>query len=344
MTRIHPTLLALPLAALLLAAPATARADEPASPAPAPTAPATDTSGAAASDPTSPTSPAGAADPAAEEARAHHRRGLELFDEGDYRLALVEFERSYQMSKSYKTLFNIGQVHFQLNNYARARGALEQYLKLGGDQIAAPRREAVEKDLATLRTRTATLTVRVNVADADILVNDVRIGKSPLEASVVDAGTLRIQVTHAGYAATVRDLTLVGGDVQTVTIELSESRPDMVVNQVTTGLPGTAIAGWIVTGILAAGAVGTGIAATAASSSYDTKRETPIAGSTQEARADLERQRDLVSALALTTDILAVSAVVAGGISLYLTLRDKPKPDAPRVRVQGAGASFSFGF
>jgi tetratricopeptide (TPR) repeat protein len=314
--RTRAAIVSLSLASLLFAMPA--RADEPAEPAPPATEP-------------------------ADEARSHHRRGLELYDEGEFRLALIEFERAYAVGNNYKILYNIGQVHFQLNNYARARLVLEQYLRDAGD-IAPKRRQDVEKDLVTLRARTATLTVRVNVGDAEVMINQTLAGKAPLEGVLVDAGTLRVQVTRKGYASRIREITLAGGDQQVVTIDLLETRPDMVVTQVSTGLPGPAIAGWIVTGVLVAGAVGTGIAAAGAKSEYDTKRTTPISGSPAEARADLERQRDRVSALALTTDILAATAIVAAGVSLYLTLRDKPKPDAPQVRVQGAGAVFSVGF
>jgi hypothetical protein len=317
------------LAGIFLATPARAD-DPPAAPPPAP---------APAAAP-----PVDSGDPVAEQARAHHRRGLELYDEGDFRLALIEFERAYGVGQNYKILYNIGQVHFQLNNYARARLALEQYLRDGGAAVAAKRREDVEKDLVTLRARTATLTVRVNVSDAEVMINQTSAGKAPLEGVLVDAGTLRLQVTRDGYAARIREIALAGGDQQTVTIDLVEARRDLVVTQVSSGLPGPAIAGWIVTGVLAAGAVGTGLAAAGAKSEYDTKRATPISGSPAEARADLERQRDLVSALALTTDILAGAALVAGGISLYLTLREKPKPDAPQLRAHGAGAVFTVGF
>lgn len=41
--------------------------------------------------------------PVGEEARAHHRRGLELYDEGDYRLALVEFQRAYAVGQNHKS-------------------------------------------------------------------------------------------------------------------------------------------------------------------------------------------------------------------------------------------------
>lgn len=284
------------------------------------------------------------ADPATIDARAHHRRGLELYDEGDYRLALVEFQRAYEIGKSYKTLFNIGQVHFQLNNYAKARLTFEQYLREGRSAIPEARRSAVEKDLATLKARTATLTIRVNVPDAEVAIDDLIVGKTPLEVMVVNAGEARIRVSKHGFSTRTRAITLVGGDVTTIELDLSEAKPDVVVTQTTTGLPGGVVASWIVTGIFAAGAVGTGIAALAASSKYDSKRETPIAGSIDEARDELERQRSLVKGLAVTADILAISTVVAAGVSLYLTFRPKPQPDAPQVRVQGLGATFSVGF
>jgi hypothetical protein len=319
------------VAGMLLARPALA--DDPA-PEPAPAAPAA---------PAPPVEADGPVDPKTEEVRAHHRRGLELFDEGDYRLALVEFERAYAIGGSYKILFNIGQVHYQLNNYARARLALERYLFEGGDAITAKRRADVEKDLAALRQRTATLTIHVNVEGAEIAINDAPAGKAPLERTLVDAGKLRVQITRSGYATRVTEITLAGGDQQVVTIDLLEAAPSVIVTH--TGLPGEAIASWIVSGVLLAGTVGTGIAALAASSEYDTKRTTPISGSPQEASADLNRQRDLVGALAVTTDILAVSTLVAAGVSLYFTLRTKPSnPEAPRVRAQGAGAVFTVGF
>lgn len=312
-----------------------ARADD----APPPSAPAEP---ATAEPATAEPAPAEPLDPKAEEVRAHHRRGLELFDEGDYRLALIEFERAHALSGSAKILFNIGQVHYQLYSYAKARLALERYLREGGDVITAKRRADVERDLAALRLRTATLTIRVNVEGAEITINDAPVRKAPLERSIVDAGRLRVQIARNGYATRRTEITLAGGEEQVVTLDLTEVPRPVVTHH---GLAAEAIAGWVVTGVLLAGTAGTGIAAAAASSTYDAKRETPISGSPEEARADLERQRDLVRGLALTTDVLAVSTLVAAGVSLYFTLRTKPgTPVAPRVRAQGARALFTVGF
>jgi tetratricopeptide (TPR) repeat protein len=284
-----------------------------------------------------------------DEAREHHRRGLELFDEGDLKLALVEFERAYALAPGYKLLFNIGQVYFQLNAYAKARTTLERYLREGGDQLPPQRREAVERDLATLRTRTAYLTIHTNVPGAEITIDEVPIGKAPLDKLLVDAGPRRIVVSAPGRTSRVESVALAGGDERTLEVSLVETRPQQVVvappaRESPLRVDGPALAGWISTGVLALGAIGTGIAAEQASSTYDAKLKRPVSGSVEAAQSDLDRQRSLLQGLALTTDILIGATLVAGGVSTYLTLREKPKPGAPRVRVQGLGASFEVGF
>src|SRR5687768_4278200 len=89
-------------------------ADPP--PTAAPAAPAT---GAPADD---------AADPYKVEARQRYDRGIRLYAEGEFALAVIEFERAYTLVPDYRVLYNIGQVRIQLAQYARARKSLDQYL------------------------------------------------------------------------------------------------------------------------------------------------------------------------------------------------------------------------
>ena len=71
------------------------------------------------------------------EAGERYARGLSLYGDGEFLLALVEFERAYQLSNNYKVLYNIGQVRIQLGRYAKAKEALEEYLKIGGSSLSA---------------------------------------------------------------------------------------------------------------------------------------------------------------------------------------------------------------
>jgi len=55
-----------------------------------------------------------------EEATQRFKRGLELYEEQDFPNALIEFRRAYELQPSYKILYNLGQVCFQLTEYACA--------------------------------------------------------------------------------------------------------------------------------------------------------------------------------------------------------------------------------
>ena len=63
------------------------------------------------------------------EAKSRFDRGLELYNEGEYPLALIEFTRAYELVPNYRVLYNIGQVGIQLGQYANARRALEEALQ-----------------------------------------------------------------------------------------------------------------------------------------------------------------------------------------------------------------------
>ncbi|MBX3215522.1 MAG: PEGA domain-containing protein [Labilithrix sp.] len=263
-----------------------------------------------------------------DEARARVKRGLALYDEGDHRLALVELERAYEIAPSYKLLYNIAQIHIQLGEYARAQRALLKYLHDGGAAIAPERRAEVETDLATLATRVATLTVEVNVEGADVFVNDQAAGRAPLSRLSVEPGSLRIVVAKAGYESKTRAVRLAGGDDAVVHVELVPVKREVIVTS-DSGVPTAAVVGWIVTGALAVSAVGVGIATNAAYSTFEEQRAAPIAGSAQQAAVDMDKHGDRADVLAFTTDILIGSAILAGGISLYFTIRGKPKPGTP---------------
>jgi hypothetical protein len=286
-------------------------------------------------------------DAAEQQAIEHHRKALELYDAGDVALALVEFERAYAANGNYKPLFNLGQIHFQLGHYAKARQALEKYLAAGAEAVPEPRRLAVLQDLAKLRLRTATVRVVVTPADAEVRLNDdLAAGATDV---LVDAGTVRVKVDKEGLTPQTRELVMAGGEAQTLTLSLRAvdarpAAPPVVIGE-THGVPPLAVAGWITASALLAGTVGVGIGALSASSRYEDNRTQPISTSPAEAKRDLEHQRHTVQALALTTDLLGAATLVTGALSLYLTVRHRPKrPTTPSLQVQGLGARFEVRF
>src|ERR1043165_5818761 len=69
-----------------------------------------------------------ASDSSVKEAGKHFQRGVTLYNEADYRAALVEFKRAYEIAPNSAVLYNIGQTYYQLQNYAAALVALGRYL------------------------------------------------------------------------------------------------------------------------------------------------------------------------------------------------------------------------
>lgn len=280
-------------------------------------------------------------DAIADQARARVRRGLELYDAGEYRLALSEFERAHAIVPSFKILFNIGQVHYQLGQYARAHAALRRYLDEGGSEVPPSRRAEVETDLAELTRRVAAVTVETSPPGAEVSFDEMPIGLAPTRRIFVDAGALRVRASKVGYAAQTRVVSLAGGDEVALQLELAKLPVDSPPPS-SDGLPALTVGAWIVTGALAAGAIGTGIGASAAASRFETMRDAPIQGSAAQAKADLDRQGDLADALAITTDVLIVSSIVAGGVSLWLTLRGRSKPGSASTRSCPGSLDWSF--
>src|SRR5262245_31514318 len=108
--------------------------------------------------------PAPAAEPAAvTEAQTRFKRALELYEEGNLDGARAELRRAYETSPNFKVLYNLAQVEFELHDYPAALASFEQYLSLGGDKVAEPRRAQVQKDIEKLRARVATVKISVNV-------------------------------------------------------------------------------------------------------------------------------------------------------------------------------------
>src|SRR4051812_11192477 len=83
------------------------------------------------------------------EANTHFQRAVQLYSEADYRAALVEFKRAYEIAPHVAVLYNIGQAHYQLQNYAEALSSFERFVAEGGTAHKAE----VDQAISVLQTR-----------------------------------------------------------------------------------------------------------------------------------------------------------------------------------------------
>jgi hypothetical protein len=291
-----------------------------------------------------------------DEGRDHFNRGVALFREGDYRAALVEFRRAYEISHNYRALYNIGQTEFEVQDYAGARTSFQKYLVEGGAEIEAGRRAEVEADVKKLSGRVATVAIKTNTDGADVLLDDTVIGQSPLkEPLLVSAGRRKITVQKGALPPVTRFVELAGGDASSVTIDLAaaplapmSAAPAPLAPVAKMEPPRPARTGvWIAlagTGALATGAVITGVLALGAHGDAVTALATRGVKA-----ADVEAAHSKAATLGLVTDVLGGAAIVMGGVTIVLAATsgkghvDEAKP-AAALQLSPRGVLFTGRF
>lgn len=279
--------------------------------------------------------PEGPSKEAVQEAGEHYGRGLSLYSEGDYALAVIEFDRAYALVSDYRVLYNIGQVRVQLSNYAKARLALERYLSEGGDKVSVERRQSVAADLQMIAARTAMLRVETNVDGAQIIIDDVEVGTSPMaDPLLLDAGDHRMTLRKAGFNAADSRLTLAGGDNTSTRVNLvPETRvaaPRIIVEKQYLERSDRSAwiwATWSATGVFAISGAALGGLGLKTANDLDSLRQ-----SDHTTRGELDSTQRRARTLLVVGDVLGGAAVVTGGVALYLTLSNRA--ESPKAKAQ----------
>ena len=296
-----------------------------------------------------------------QEAGSRFKKGLDLYKDSDFQSALIQFRRAYELAPNYNVLYNIAQVNFQLQDFAGALDALQRYLADGGARIPASRKVEVLRDIEKLKGHVANLEITSVVGDADVTIDDIPMGRTPLAKPLtINAGRHKVTVSRTGFTATTKMIEIASGESIKVPIDpVAQSAAPPVVVEVPrapeppAGRPPLAdtppppppekptrvapIVLGVATGALTAGAVVTGILALGASSDLATERQSPNA-----TRDSLDSAHNKTTALALTTDVLAGTAVVALGVTLYTALR-KDAPPAPASTGSLVNVRLGFG-
>jgi hypothetical protein len=266
-----------------------------------------------------------------EEARQRFERGLQMFDEKNFEAARVELERAYSIAPTWKLLYNIGICYAQRGDYVEAVKDLERYLKEGGAHISDERKEEVRKEMVNLRPRIASVTIKTNVQDADLLLDDQPVGKVTDEPVLVNPGKRKFSVQKAGYVTGTEVVTPASSDKLDVVIQLKPlpkaGKTDVV-----------PIVAWSVTGVLAVGAGVTAYLTSRAQKGLNDEKNNPAATA-----GSLDDKASQLKTGALVTDILTAGAVVTAGVSVYLTWfrkeGDTPSSGGVKVGLNPSGVN-----
>jgi hypothetical protein len=251
-----------------------------------------------------------------DEARRRYARALELSDEGNYDDALLELQRAYALAPTYRLLYNLGVVSVAVHDYVKAIDYYNRYLSEGGADIEAARAAEVQAQLERLRTRIAKVTIDANVAGAEVSVDDVVVGTSPLTSPItVNAGRHKITAVSSGYFPASSVVEVAGNESKKVSLSLlrpASSPPEK---------PSRPIVwiGWGVTAALGVGTAVTGVLALNAESDYD-----KTVGTFGVTDNDVNSAYKKMRTWSITSDVLLGTTVVAAAISLYITIK-QPK-------------------
>lgn len=147
---------------------------------------------------------------AAQRARAHFREGMSHFEAREFREAIQQFELAAGLVPSADLWFNIARAHEELSQYEQAIDYYQRYLR---DRVDPPDKAEVEALIASLEERaeaarlarhnqptTGTIRVHTTQDEAEIEIDEARIGRSPLDLPLsVGPGGHALSVTREGY-------------------------------------------------------------------------------------------------------------------------------------------------
>jgi hypothetical protein len=282
--------------------------------------------------------PAPSAD-AKRSASVHFRRGVELYQEGAYRAALIELRRAYEIAPDYRVMFNVGQTHYALGEYVEAINALEIYVREGGTEIPQARREEVDTTLTELNKRVAFLRVTTDRDGATILIDGVAVGKTPLQGPVplsLGRHTVDAETTDGWTANDMIDVA--GGDQRTLALAMNAPAAGTVVG------PAAPTTLWgkmsirdrwgysmLTAGVAVAigGAIVAGLAKKADSNLSDELNNTTRMGGN---RAGIESARDDLKTKSAVADALFGTAALIGITGAVLVLIKEPKKEEEQAR------------
>jgi hypothetical protein len=259
------------------------------------------------------------------EAARRYQRGVDLYDDGDYRGALVEFKQAYATGARVGVLYDIGRTEVQLGDHAAALRTFGRYLAEAGAD--AGHRAEVEAGIARLRTRVGRIAVSVDAAArCELTVDDEPAGTTPMETPlVVTAGPRKVAVNCANQGVTASRVEVAAGE--TVRVELHPPPPPIAAVRAAMAASagdGSAPApttrpfmmAWTATGLLLMGTAAVGTAALVEQGRLNALRSTyPVT------ERQLDRQSSLVSGLSLSTDIIGAATAATAAIASWLTVK-----------------------
>jgi hypothetical protein len=177
-----------------------------------------------------------------EPARKAWDAAKQLAGASDYRGALVEFQRAYELSHNARVLFNVGVTEKLLTHYARAVDAWEKEQSVGAAQLSASEQTELKNAIAIVQQFVTTIDVSANEADATLSIDDYAVGKTPFTSPVrIDVGKHVLKLTKEGFVEAVQPVDVAAGAKTPVVFKIEPVNKTALVSVEVGGAPNATV-------------------------------------------------------------------------------------------------------
>jgi hypothetical protein len=171
--------------------------------------------------PAPPPGPKPLADSLTGEAKAAYDAGRLLYGDSDFAGALVKLQAAYDMAQDPRLLWNMAACEKGMRHYAKVVLLVRKYLASSGDVIAEDDRKEAQDLLNAIESFTVGLSIGVNEADAQVVIDGESAGTTPLPGPVtVDIGTRLIEVKKPGFVPFSQNVPVGGSKDASLAVKL----------------------------------------------------------------------------------------------------------------------------
>ncbi len=192
--------------------------------------------------PPSPAAPVDVRSQLSETARRAWDAAKQLAGANDYKGALVEFKRAYDLSHDPRVLYNVGVTEKLLTHYARAVDAWERELHEGAAELSPAEVTEIRNAISIVQQFVTIIDVNANEPDAALTIDDIAVGKTPFAAPVhIDVGKRTLKLTKEGFLDATQTVEAATGQRASVTFKLEPVSKTALVTVSVGGAPSATV-------------------------------------------------------------------------------------------------------
>jgi hypothetical protein len=166
----------------------------------------------------------------------------QLAGASDFRGALVEFQRAYELSHNARVLFNVGVTEKLLTHYARAVDAWDKEQSEGAGQLTPAELQELKNAIAIVQQFVTTVDVTASEPDATLTIDDYPVGKTPFAGPVrIDVGKHVLKLTKEGFVDAVEPVDVAAGARKPVAFKLEPRSKTALVSVTVGGAPAATV-------------------------------------------------------------------------------------------------------